>query len=373
MRAAYHDAYQYIKRHDPTAQVAVAALVEITPGRLQYLDRVLQAYRQYYGEPMPVDVWNMHLYILPEATSDGQPNGIASVALGTDLSLAMRESGGNPARCGQPGVYCFADHDNIDVFAGQVRAMRAWMKANGQQGKPLIITEYSQLYPYVIDAGGTCFLKDEFGHCFTQQRVIDFLNRSFSYLENATDLSLGYPSDNYRLVQQWMWFSVNFSGAGYVSNLVTNDLSSLTAVGAAFRTAVQAQPLVVNLFPDPLPGTVAGRISPATGTGTVTLRASVRNNGNSATGTPFTVRFYADAGLSQVIGSGQIPAGLGGCDQRVRATVSVNWSGLALGKHPYWVQVDSTSAVVESNEADNVANGIAEIFAHGAILPVMMR
>ena len=48
-------------------------------------------------------------------------------------------------RCGDPLVYCFAEHDNMAIFDQQVRAMRTWMKNHGQQNKPLIISEYSLL------------------------------------------------------------------------------------------------------------------------------------------------------------------------------------------------------------------------------------
>ncbi|MGC8781306.1 MAG: hypothetical protein ACP5UQ_10610, partial [Anaerolineae bacterium] len=81
---AYHDVYHFIKQRDPSAQVANAGLVEVTPGRLQYLDKMWEAYQQNYGMIMPIDIWNMHLYILPEVMSNGQPNGIAGVAVGTD-------------------------------------------------------------------------------------------------------------------------------------------------------------------------------------------------------------------------------------------------------------------------------------------------
>ena len=59
-------------------------------------------------------------------------------------------------------------------------------------------------------------------------RLTSFLNGTVNYLESATDASLGYPLDGNRLVQQWMWFSVNTSGAGSVANLVTDDLTKLT-------------------------------------------------------------------------------------------------------------------------------------------------
>ena len=56
--------------------------------------------------------------------------------------------------------------------------MRTWMKQHGQQNKPLILSEYSLLYPYDIDPEG-CFLQDEYGNCFTPQRVSTFMKNSF--------------------------------------------------------------------------------------------------------------------------------------------------------------------------------------------------
>ena len=118
---AYFDVYSFIKKVDPTAKVANAGLVEITPGRLQYLDIVWNTYRSLFGVDMPVDVWNIHLYVLPEARPNGQPNGIANFAVGTDPSLAIRESGNQAANCPQADVYCWAEHDDMTAFDGQSR------------------------------------------------------------------------------------------------------------------------------------------------------------------------------------------------------------------------------------------------------------
>jgi hypothetical protein len=57
----YHDAYEFIKQRDPMALVGISGLVEVTPGRLQYLDLVWDYYLELYQSPMPVDVLNMHL------------------------------------------------------------------------------------------------------------------------------------------------------------------------------------------------------------------------------------------------------------------------------------------------------------------------
>jgi hypothetical protein len=43
---AYHDIYQFVKSCDATARVAIARVVEVTPGRQQYLEKVWQTYLQ---------------------------------------------------------------------------------------------------------------------------------------------------------------------------------------------------------------------------------------------------------------------------------------------------------------------------------------
>ncbi len=69
---AYHDLYRLIKDADPTAQVAIGALVEFTPLRRQYLDRVWAEYTRLANlndwpeKTMPVDIWNIHMYMLQE-------------------------------------------------------------------------------------------------------------------------------------------------------------------------------------------------------------------------------------------------------------------------------------------------------------------
>jgi hypothetical protein len=366
---AYHDAYQFIKAHDPTALVANAGLVQVTPGRLQYLDKMWNAYVKTYGAPMPVDVWNMHLYVLPETTPDGLPNGTANVALGTDPALGKRESGGDPAKCPDPNVYCYAEHDDMGVFAEQVTAMRNWMKQRGQQNKPLILSEYSLLYPYEIDPEGSCFLQDEYEQCFTPNRVSTFMQRSFDYLESAVNPNLGYPADGYRLIQRWLWFSVNTNSTGSVSNLADGNPLALTQQGVLYRNSVIGRGSYVNLSPDPIvPLTVIAR--GALTSASVTVR--VHNTGTTASPLPFTVTFYSDAALTKPIGSVGIPQGLAGCAGR-GATATVTLADLPIGSTPFWVWVDSGGAVVESNEGDNVASGIVRVYPYGRFLPFIFR
>ncbi len=375
----YHDAYKFIKQRDPMALVGISGLVEVTPGRLQYLDLVWDTYLELYHTPMPVDVWNMHLYILPEVMPDGRPNDIASVALGTDPALGIRESGGLPAACTLSDVYCVAEHDDIDIFAEQVVAMRTWMRDHGQRQKPLILSEYSILYPYYDSQGQACSFRDENNDCFDPQRVASFMAKSFNYLETeAFDSELGYSLDNDRLVQQWNWFSVYRPFLGHASNLITADEPpQLTPAGLLFQQSTFSSALYVNL----LPGWLSNPKLTLVGTGTTvtaTLTLAVHNNGTERADSPFEVAFFRDSALNDLIGTGTVPGpeagfpGMTGCGTRY-INVTVDWPGLPEGEHPFWVKIDYLDEIGESDEGDNVASGIVSVGSMGIFLPALIR
>ncbi|MGD8856443.1 MAG: CARDB domain-containing protein [Chloroflexota bacterium] len=370
----YHDVYQFIKARDPSALVANAGLVEVTPGRLQYLDIVWDTYKSIYGSAMPVDIWNMHLYILPEAKPNGENNSIATIALGTDPQLAIRESGGVAADCVRGDIYCFAEHDDITVFAQQVRAMRTWMRDHGQRHKPLILSEYSIIYPYQLD-NGSCYIQDEFGNCFDPERVTSFLENAFNYLKSAIDDRIGFPADGNRLVQQWGWYSIEVLGPGEASNLV--EMDTLTSIGQAYKNTVANESLYINLFPD-TPTPVTSYVESGRTTTSVTLRTYVLNNGTLRVDRTFTSTFYADADLTQEIGSIQIPApnasfsGLTGCTVR-RLAIQTEWPDLTPGLHEYWVVVDSDQRVPESSGIDNIARGIVIVNPVQVRLPTVLK
>lgn len=378
----YHDVYHYIKSWDPTALVTPSALVQVTPGRIQYLDLMWNAYRDLYGQQMPVDLWNIHLYILAEMRRDGTPSYFSSIALGTDPSLGMLEFGGNLAECQQQGVYCVYEHDSIEAFRDQVVRMRTWMKDHGYKNKPLIITEYSLLLPYEErPAPEVCWVKDEFGNCFTPERVRDFAQATFNYLETATDPNLGYQYDNDRLVQQWLWYGMYRTGLGKTSNLAAGDSEplSLTLAGQAFANATRAEAAHVNLIPANL-GNSGGTIG-LDGQISSRLSVEVRNNGNARSLDPITVTFYADEALTQVLGTKTIQSpvddspGMTGCAVRpMPVSIDAEWeAGLTPGTYPYWVKVDSSGSIDESNENDNVASGVIVLLPAAQYLPLMVR
>lgn len=378
---AYHDVYHYIKQRDPSAQVAVAALVQVTPSRLAYLDLVWEAYLDTFGQPMPVDVWTFHLYILPEVMADGvTPNGIANVPLGVNeppnppFNNWRRESGGNAASCPLDQVYCFAEHTDMPTFKQQVVAMRQWLKTHGQQEKPLLLTEFSVLYPYIVDPGGSCFIQDEYGNCFTPQRVSSFMQQTFSYMDGpeGRDPNLGYSADGGRLVQQWLWYKMYVDGTGDVSNLLKSNYTTLPAgstsalspIGQQHRNLVTPQALTVNLLPYHYTFT-------QTNNDTVDIHVEVMNNGNTEVTGDFTVRLYADPNHTVPIGVATLN-GVEGCT-RDKLVATISWSGLATGSHTFYGKIDANSQIPENNEQDNFLTGFVLVNPDHIYLPRVAR
>lgn len=70
----YHDIYTIIKGIDPTARVAMNGMATVSPLRLAWLDRVWNAYRSRYGVDIPVDVWNVHTYVVNEMVHEWGPD-----------------------------------------------------------------------------------------------------------------------------------------------------------------------------------------------------------------------------------------------------------------------------------------------------------
>lgn len=205
----YHDLYTLLKALDPTCQVAIGGVSQPTPLRLCYLDLILDAYQANYGDPLPVDVWNVHAFVLREERDNW----------GVDIPPGMTEQAGR--------LYEIADHDSMIIFQQQIVNFRRWMKERGQQEKPLIVTEYGILMP--ADYG------------FSAQRVERFMLDSFEFFRTAIDPDLGYTADGGRLVQRWCWYSL--SSTRYpTGNLLGMNGGELTPLGEAFREYSQSPP-----------------------------------------------------------------------------------------------------------------------------------
>ena len=213
----YHYLYTLIKVLDPTAWIAIGVVIEPTPLRLQWLDMVLSQYQSRFGEPMPVDVWNIHVQILQEKVG----------SWGAEIPAGLTATQGQ--------LYTLLDNANPGIFRQLVIAFRQWMKAKGFQNKPLIISEYGVLMP-------STYIAEDGDAATGDQKIIAFMRQTFDFLVNAKDVNLGYPADDNRLVQQWLWYSLNdqpydpATGFGFNGSLFSHqDPAQMTKFGIAFR------------------------------------------------------------------------------------------------------------------------------------------
>ncbi len=317
----YHELYYLIKAADPSARIAAGSIVQPTPLRLQYLDLVLQNYQALYGEPMPVDVWNVHAFILNEV-ADGFPD-----AWGAGIPPGINATHGL--------VITPEQTDDLNLFRGFMIDFRTWMAAHGYQDRPLIITEYGELMPYT--------------HGFPPERVNAYMNATFDYLNTAGG-PLGYPRDGYRYVQRWAWYSLN--DPGFNGQLYSEVTQALTPMGENFIAYTGAQRSYVNLAPVRL--TRAPASAPPGQPTDFTLTAEFANNGNIETTVPVTVRFYnGDPNApGSLIGARAGPAVLDGCGDS--GSVSITWRARPEEIGTLYAMLDPDRAIPESNEDDNV-------------------
>lgn len=204
--SVYHTVYTTLKAVDPTAHVAIGGVSQPTPLRLRYLEAVLAVYQEQYGQAMPIDVWNVHNFILREERG----------SWGVDIPPGLPDDRGM--------LYDVDDNDDMEIFRRQIVDFRRWMAEHGYQDRPLIVSEYG--IPMPADYG------------FPPQRVNAFIENTFTFFRTAADPALGYPADGYRLVQRWCWFSL--ADTTYpTGNLYDPQSHSLTAVGEDWKTVVR--------------------------------------------------------------------------------------------------------------------------------------
>jgi hypothetical protein len=252
----YHDTRAIIKAADPTARIANGSIVQATPLRMRYIDDMFNEYEARYGEPMPVDIWNIHEQILREDYSSYgckvpvipityTYSGISTT--GTFPLYCRNDGTGEVEYCtyddaaqvapgqtridsntdydGSP-LYSVQDNANSDLFIEHIYRFRQWMKDNDQQDKPLMISEMGVLYPSDYWATG-------------ELAVAQYMTDTFEFMLSATDEAIGCPGDGNRLVQQWNWFTLNrpilpYPDISYNGSLVVHDGDELTLFGEIF-------------------------------------------------------------------------------------------------------------------------------------------
>ncbi|MCX5906258.1 MAG: malectin domain-containing carbohydrate-binding protein [Deltaproteobacteria bacterium] len=145
------------------------------PNGLDWFRKVRSEYQRLFGQPMPVDVYNIHLY--------GPPND-----------------------------------QGYNFLVQAVTSFRSAMtnEWNDRQ-KPLIVTEMG-----VIES-------------ISWNASVSHLNRMMDYLESTSEAATGLSSDGNRLVQKWAWYAPTYAGSGqYYQYTHLYDGLNRTPLGQAY-------------------------------------------------------------------------------------------------------------------------------------------
>ncbi len=339
----YYEAYHAIKKVDPLARVAIGGIVQATPARIQWLDAVWNAYQRLYGVNMPVDVWNMHAFVLREVRSG---YGAACGQGGDNGEWGAGMPPGTPMNCGwwlSPD-----DHARLDLVQEQIIRFRTWMRDHGQQNKALVVSEYGILFPEELNPA-----------LYGYQGVRDFMIGTFNYFMTARDPQLGYPADDYHLVQQWAWYSlddINFESAGTtLSALLNPNTRQYTRLGQEFAayaaSKAQSCPAYIDLQPVRFRVTTPAPI-PYGEAGGIRIEVEVQNLGNTPAPASNVRLWDGDPGaggtLLGTVALGAVPARYQGT-----ATAIFNGTLRASGVHTIVAQIDADGQVTESLEDNN--------------------
>lgn len=332
---AFHEIRAVIKAADPTARIGTGSVIEPTPLRLKYLDRVWDSYYTQYGYSMgqDIDVWNIHAFLLREVKN----------SWGAEIPAGLNDTSGFLSGAGVPAV--LSAHHNIANFKQFTEDMRAWMAAHGERNKPLINTEYGVLYKTL----GTGQI--------TPAQVSSYLTASFDYMLNTKNANTGYPADENRLVQGWVWYSLN--DTNWNGTLFNPANKTLSSVGTTWKNYVAdpAKPLasipkpnLLALNPEAAPITVL----PGSTT-TATLRVDIANSGNTTTntGNNLVIKFWdgAPGAPGSTVIATKTVNDLPGCGRFT--SVQAQWSGLEAGNHTWYVQAVPIGG--ETQTSDNTA------------------
>ena len=340
----YHDIYTALKEADPTCQVAIGGVVQATPLRLEWLDRVWNWYHQKYDVTMPVDVWNVHNFILQEKRG----------GWGCEIPPGIDASVGRP--------YGINDHDNMQYFQQQIVAFRQWMADRGQREKPLIVSEYGILF------------HDGLGYDY--ERVSAFMLSTFDYFLSATDPDIGYPADGNRLVQRWAWYSLDdtsFEQAQYTTWSALYDPFppyDIRQLGVDFGeyAAPRVTPYV-DLAPARLSVQTPDELTygaPAA----IVLQLAVQNRGNMTSDGPIPVEFWDGnaTGGETLVGTEEVPA----LPRRYAGEeiAEINWTSVITGPRTIRARVNSEGIVPEWDLNNNELVSRLEQWADIAISEV---
>src|ERR1035437_155644 len=212
----FYEMATLIRKIDPTAKITFGTVIQPTPVRMYYLSKTIDRLALLAGgraEALAlIDIYSIHAFLLNEQPLyDSNGKNIswgAGVPVGYDSTWPAFE------------IIDGTQTYNINLFKSRVTGFRQWMKDLGEQSKPLWITEYGSLFPTWLNV--------------SELVTATFMEQTFDFMLGTQDPALGYKDDSYRLVQKWMWWSLNYDVSKFGGSLYDPQNHQLTTVGDHF-------------------------------------------------------------------------------------------------------------------------------------------
>ena len=220
-----------IRGYDPEALVGFAPIVQPSPARIYYLERVVAEMNSLLeGTEITIsstfDLWTIHAFLLNETGGWG-------TGLPTGVDLSDLDGDHQPLELD----YRYDTH-SIVLFSELIINFRQWVYDQGLGDKPLWITEYGSLMPTSI---------------VPESETIEYMIDTFDFLLSSKNPVSGYALDDNRLVQKWFWYSLNESIDTFGGTLFDRELSQETNIGLNFRQYDPDPTMVLQKPPDLIP------------------------------------------------------------------------------------------------------------------------
>ena len=207
----------YIRAHDTSAKIGFGSVIQPTPVRLYYLDKAITRLTQLAGTRADalalIDIYTIHAFILNEQPMYDSGGNV--ISWGAGVPVGYNKSSW-PAYQVIDGTQTY----DINLFKSRVTAFRQWMQSYGEQSKPLWITEYGSLLPTWLNV--------------SELTSATFMEQTFDFMLGTKDTVLGDINDDYRLVQKWLWYSLNDDVDHFGGSLYNPLTHQLTTVGDHF-------------------------------------------------------------------------------------------------------------------------------------------
>ncbi len=327
-----------IRAKDPTAKIGIGPIVQPTFVRLQYLDKAWKKLVNLTGDQPSasqlIDFWAIHSFILnefPNEWGSGLPPGFeASIYDGFHFSD-------------------FTITHSIYIYTSRLRDFRRWMNDHGERNKPLWITEYGSLLPPIDPPGGPDLEN------VSDLDTRDFMLHSFDYMLSASDIVTGLPSDNYRLVQRWFWYSLNDYRWNFGGSLFDPGVNppAITMVGKSFIDYAPKR-LIDPEFHFVGKATLhQDRQNPSQ----FTVDFELSNAGSSIQRIPH-IWIYQDQSLTTLVAEKDVKPVMG-CGETRKESVTFSLTNTSLKGAPLFIRVDTNSNLLQ-----DVGDQVIPISAH---------